>query len=175
MLKAAILWVGAVALLLVAACGDSSSTDDSKVAPTTPAATKPAPTSTPTPPPPTSTPAPSQPSPTATSAPEPDEAAVAAPEVGDPAPDFELAARLHARRRHGLRPVAGVLPGRQERGGGLLQGLLVTGLSGAARRADKGVRGDTGPGCGGPGDQRRRPERSDEGRTGPEHTVPNPV
>ena len=92
MLRAAILWAGAVALLLVAACGDSSSTDDSKVAPTTPAATKPASTSTPTPPPPTSTPAPSQPSPTATSAPEPDEAAVAAPEVGDPAPDFELAA-----------------------------------------------------------------------------------
>ena len=93
------LWAGAVVLVAVAACGDSSSTDDSKVAPTTPAATKPAPTPTPKPPPPTSTPPPpepaptaTQPAPSATSAPEPDEPEAAAPEVGDPAPDFELAA-----------------------------------------------------------------------------------
>ena len=98
MLRAAILWVGAVVLVVVAACGDSSGTDVPEVAPTTPAATKPASTPTPKPPPPTSTPAPPEPAPTATqpapaatTAPEPDESA-AAPEVGDTAPDFELAA-----------------------------------------------------------------------------------
>ena len=97
MLRAAILWVGAVVLVVVAACGDSSGTDVPEVAPTTPAATKPASTPTPKPPPPTSTPAPpepaptaTQPAPTATSAPEPDDTA-AALEVGDPVPNFKLA------------------------------------------------------------------------------------
>ena len=95
MLRPAILWAGAVVLLVVAACGDSSGTDVPEPAPTTPAATTPVPTS--TPPPPTSTPAPpepaptaTQPAPTATSAPEPDDTA-AALEVGGPVPNFKLA------------------------------------------------------------------------------------
>ena len=94
MLRPAILWAGAVVLLVVAACGDSSGTDVPEPAPTTPAATTPVPT--PTPPPPMSTPPPepaptaTQPAPTATSAPEPDDTA-AALEVGDPVPNFKLA------------------------------------------------------------------------------------
>ena len=175
MLRAAILWVGAVVLVVVAACGDSSGTDVPEVAPTTPAATKPASTPTPKPPPPTSTPAPPEPAPTAT---QPAPAATSCPRagrIGGRSRGWRPCSGLRARFRLRVRHVAGVLPGRKERGGGLLPGLLVTRLSWAARRADKGVRGDTGAGCGGPGDQRRRPERSGEGRTGAEHTIPGPV